>query len=116
MRSRQAAVKGGRPGSGARSVLSDLLCEVGQNRLERLVAKQLLTRPEAKRLMTVPGVNLIAAATFLAAVGDIARFRSSREAGRLPRSRSTGQAVRRAAGPLGQHLQARVGVGALGAG
>jgi transposase len=45
--------------------------------VERLVAKQMLTWPEAKRLMTVPGVNLIGAATFLAAVGDIARFRSS---------------------------------------
>jgi transposase len=44
--------------------------------VERLVAKQMLTWPEAKRLMTVPGVNLIGAATFLAAVGDIARFRN----------------------------------------
>ena len=47
--------------------------------VERLVAKQMLTWPEAKRLLTVPGVNLIAAATFLAAVGDIARFRNSRK-------------------------------------
>ena len=35
--------------------------------------------------MTVPGVNLIATATFLAAVGDITRFSNSRRAGRLPR-------------------------------
>ena len=42
--------------------------------VERLVAKQMLDWPEAKRLLTVPGVNLIAAATFLAAVGDITRF------------------------------------------
>jgi transposase len=63
--------------------------------VERLVAKQLLTRPEAKRLMTVPGVNLIAAATFLAAVGDIARFRSSSKLvaylGLDPRVRQSGE-------------------------
>ena len=47
--------------------------------VEQLVAKQLLTWPEAKRLLTVPGVNLIAAATFLAAVGDITRFACRRE-------------------------------------
>jgi transposase len=46
--------------------------------VERLVARQMLTWPESKRLLTVPGVNLIAAATFLAAVGDIARFRNSK--------------------------------------
>jgi hypothetical protein len=34
--------------------------------VERMVAKQMLTWPEAKRLLTVPGVNLVAAATFLA--------------------------------------------------
>jgi transposase len=38
----------------------------------------MLSSPEARRLMTVPGVNLIATATFLAAVGDISRFSSSR--------------------------------------
>jgi transposase len=42
--------------------------------VERLVAKQMLTWPESKRLLTVPGVNLIAAATFLAAVGDMPAF------------------------------------------
>jgi transposase len=63
--------------------------------VERLVAKQLLSWPEAKRLMTVPGVNLIAAATFLAAVGDIARFRSSSKLvaylGLDPRVRQSGE-------------------------
>ena len=63
--------------------------------VERLVAKQMLTWPEAKRLMTVPGVNLIAAATFLAAVGDIARFLSSRKLvaylGLDPRVRQSGE-------------------------
>jgi Raf kinase inhibitor-like YbhB/YbcL family protein len=58
------------------------------------VAKQMLTWPESKRLLTVPGVNLVAAATFLAAVGDIARFRNSRRLvaylGLDPRVRQSG--------------------------
>jgi transposase len=36
--------------------------------VERLIAKEMLASPEARRLMTVPGVNLIATAPFLAAV------------------------------------------------
>ena len=39
-------------------------------RSERLIAKQALSWPEIRRLMTVPGVNLICAASFIAAVGD----------------------------------------------
>ena len=65
------------------------------DQVERLVAKQMLTWPESKRLLTVPGVNLIAAATFLAAVGDIARFRDSRKLvaylGLDPRVRQSGE-------------------------
>jgi transposase len=65
------------------------------DQVERMVAKQMLTWPEAKRLMTVPGVNLIAAATFLAAVGDIARFRNPRKLvaylGLDPRVRQSGE-------------------------
>ena len=38
--------------------------------VERLIAQQALQWPEIRRLMTVPGVNLICAATFIAAVGD----------------------------------------------
>jgi transposase len=63
--------------------------------VEQLVAKQLLTWPEAKRLLTVPGVNLIAAATFLAAVGDITRFSNSKRVvaylGLDPRVRQSGE-------------------------
>jgi transposase len=70
--------------------------------VERLVAKQMLTWPEAKRLMTVPGVNLIGAATFLAAVGDIARFRSSSKLvaylGLDPRVRQSGEQPARSGG------------------
>jgi transposase len=44
--------------------------------------------------MTVPGVNVICAATFLAAIGDIRRFRSSRQLvaylGLDPRVRQSG--------------------------
>jgi transposase len=47
--------------------------------VEELIAKQALESAEIKRLMTVPGVNVICAATFLAAVGDIRRFESPRK-------------------------------------
>jgi transposase len=54
----------------------------------------MLGSPEARRLLTVPGVNVIAAATFLAAVGDIRRFRDSRKLiaylGLDPRVRQSG--------------------------
>jgi transposase len=46
--------------------------------VERLIAREVLGSPDARRLMTVPGVNVICAATFLAAIGDIRRFRSVR--------------------------------------
>ena len=46
--------------------------------VERLIAKEALASPQVKRLMTVPGVNVICAAIFLAAVGDIHRFKGSR--------------------------------------
>jgi transposase len=62
--------------------------------VERLIAREALRSPEARRLMTVPGVNVICAATFLAAVGDIRRFRSSRQLvaylGLDPRVRQSG--------------------------
>jgi len=47
--------------------------------VEELIAKQALESAEIKRLMTVPGVNVICAATFLAAIGDIRRFESPRK-------------------------------------
>jgi transposase len=46
--------------------------------VERAIASEALCSPEIKRLMTVPGVNVICAATFMAAVGDIRRFSTSR--------------------------------------
>jgi transposase len=61
---------------------------------ERAIAQAALDSAEVKRLMTVPGVNVIVAATFLAAVGDIGRFGSPRQLvgypGLDPRVRQSG--------------------------
>ncbi len=41
--------------------------------VERTLAEQALASPQIRRLMTVPRVNMITAATFVASVGDIGR-------------------------------------------
>jgi transposase len=51
--------------------------EIGE--VDRLIALDALDSPEIKRLMSVPGVNLICAATFLAAIGQIERFKDPRK-------------------------------------
>jgi transposase len=62
--------------------------------VERLIAREALGSQDARRLMTVPGVNVICAASFLAAIGDVRRFRSSRQLvaylGLDPRVRQSG--------------------------
>jgi transposase len=62
--------------------------------VEKQVARDALTSPQIKRLMTVPGVNVIVAATFLAAVGDVGRFPGQRQLvgylGLDPRVRQSG--------------------------
>lgn len=67
--------------------------------VERLIAQQALAWPEIRRLMTVPGVNVICAATFIAAVGDPRRFLSSRKLvaylGLDPKVRQSGDAPAR---------------------
>ena len=67
--------------------------------VEKLVAQQALGWPEIRRLMTVPGVNLICAATFLAAIGESSRFLSSRKLvaylGLDPKVRQSGEAPAR---------------------
>ena len=67
--------------------------------VERLVAQQALQWPEIRRLMTVPGVNLICASTFIAAVGDPSRFFTSRKLvaylGLDPKVRQSGDAPAR---------------------
>ena len=64
--------------------------------LEMSIAREALTCPQIRRLMTVPGVNVIVAATFLAAVGDIGRFPGQRQLvgylGLDPRVRQSGTA------------------------
>jgi transposase len=47
--------------------------------VDQLIAADALGWPEVKRLMTVPGVNVTVAATFMAAVGDIRRFSDRRK-------------------------------------
>jgi transposase len=49
-------------------------CETEIAQIERLIAAEALRSPEIRRLMTVPGVNVITAATFMAAIGDVGRF------------------------------------------
>jgi transposase len=67
--------------------------------VERLIAQQALSWPEIRRLMTVPGVNLICAASFIAAVGDPNRFLTSRKLvaylGLDPKVRQSGEAPAR---------------------
>jgi hypothetical protein len=47
--------------------------------VEQLIGAEALSWPDVKRLMTVPGVNVIVAATFMAAIGDIRRFPDRRK-------------------------------------
>jgi transposase len=62
--------------------------------VERFIALEALRSPDARRLMTVPGVNVICAATFLAAIGDVRRFGTARKLvaylGLDPRVRQSG--------------------------
>jgi transposase len=62
--------------------------------LDRELARVALAWPEVLRLMSVPGVNVHTAATFMAAIGDIHRFSSSRKLvsylGLDPRVRQSG--------------------------
>jgi hypothetical protein len=47
--------------------------------VDKLIAQQALCWSEIRRLMSVPGVNLICAASFIAAVGSADRFLTSRK-------------------------------------
>jgi transposase len=62
--------------------------------MDREIATQALSWPQILRLMTVPGVNVQTAATFMASVGDIRRFSSPRKLvsylGLDPRVRQSG--------------------------
>ena len=67
--------------------------------IERELANQALDSDEIRRLMTVPGVSLVSAATFLAVVGDTKRFSSPKKLvsymGLDPRVRQSGEAPAR---------------------
>ncbi len=67
--------------------------------IERELAKAALRSAEIRRLMSVPGVNLVSAATFWATVGDIRRFETPRKlvsyVGLDPRVRQSGEAPAR---------------------
>ena len=58
-----------------------------------------LASEEIRRLMSVPGVNLVSAATFVATVGDIGRFQTPRKlvsyVGLDPKVRQSGEAPAR---------------------
>jgi transposase len=64
--------------------------------VEQRIAADALSWPEVTRLVTVPGVNVIVAAPFMAAVGDIRRFGDRRKLtaylGLDPRVRQSGAA------------------------
>ena len=67
--------------------------------VDRLIAQQALSWPEIRRLMTVSGVNLICAASFLGAIGEPSRFLTSRRLvaylGLDPKVRQSGEAPAR---------------------
>ena len=71
--------------------------EIGE--VERLIAQQALAWPEIRRLMTVPGVNLICAASFMAAIGDVEPVHDQPQTRRLsgldPKVRQSGEAPAR---------------------
>jgi hypothetical protein len=81
--------------------------------VEGVIAEAALRSPGAKRLTSVPGVDVVWAASFMAAVGDIARFSPRRKPagypGLDPRVRG------RLAGRPWPHLKAGLGTGTLGA-
>jgi transposase len=62
--------------------------------VERAIAADALVSPEVRRLMTVPGVNVITAATFCGVIGDVRRFATPRRVvgylGLDPRVRQSG--------------------------
>jgi len=84
--------------------------------VERLIARDILWSADTRILLSVPGVNLICAATFLTAIGDIRRFPTSRKLvaylGLDPKVRQSGSQARADR----SDLSARIPAGAVGAG
>ena len=48
-------------------------------KLDQAIARQSLSSPQVKRLMTIPGVDVTTAAALMAAIGEISRFDSPRK-------------------------------------
>lgn len=46
--------------------------------LERLIAKRVVGDEEVRRLMTIPGIDMVTALTLVAVIGDVRRFATSR--------------------------------------
>jgi transposase len=46
--------------------------------IDRLIAQQVLDDADVRRLMTIPGIDVVTAATLVAAIGDVRRFPTSR--------------------------------------
>lgn len=68
-------------------------------RFEQAIARYALGSPEIRLLVTIPGVGLLSAATFVAVVADVRRFRSARKLvgylGLDPRVRQSGSSPAR---------------------
>ena len=68
-------------------------------RFEQAIARCAMHSPEIRRLVTIPGVGLISAATLVAVVGNVRRFRSARKLvgylGLDPRVRQSGSSPAR---------------------
>lgn len=62
--------------------------------LDKVLAQQALDDPRARRLMTIPGISSVVAATVLASIGDVSRFptaqRLSSYFGLTPKVRQSG--------------------------
>jgi transposase len=65
---------------------------------DKLLAQSVPRFPEAKYVMSIPGVGIITTMTIVAEVGDFTRFSSSKKitkyAGLVPKQRSSGERVR----------------------
>lgn len=74
-------------------------CEEEVERSERALSAWAAESPEARRLMTIPGVDVVSAAALMAAIGEVDRFRGSRQLvaylGLDPTSRQSGEAEAR---------------------
>jgi len=62
--------------------------------LDRVLAAKALDDPQAKRLMTIPGVSYVVASTVLASIGDVSRFETPQKLssyfGLTPKVRQSG--------------------------